>query len=73
MKGKENLRHNEMEWLWLALIDEIGGIPLDLTTGALLRGNPVTVGIEVQQIGAGLDLRNGIVSHGITPLVIRYD
>ena len=62
-----------MEWHWLALIDEIGGIPLDLTTGALLTGNPITIGIEVQQIGAGLDLRNGIVSHGITPLVIRYD
>ena len=62
-----------MEWLRLALIDEIGGIPLDLTATALLRGNPITVGIEVQQIGAGFDLRNGIISHGITPLVIRYD
>jgi hypothetical protein len=53
-----------MEWLWLALIDIVRGIPLDLTTTALLTGNPITVGIEVQQIGAGLDLRNGIVSHG---------
>ena len=61
-----------MEWHWLALIDEIGGIPLDLTTGALLTGNPITIGIKVQQIGAGLDLRNGIVSHGSAPLVIRY-
>ena len=52
-----------MEWHWLALIDEIGGIPLDLTTGALLRGNPIAICIKVQQVGAGLDLRNGIVSH----------
>lgn len=62
-----------MEWHWLALIDEIGGIPLDLTTGALLTGNPITIGIKVQQIGAGLDLRNGIVSHGGISIVIRYD
>ena len=58
-----------MEWHWLALIDEIGGIPLDLTTGALLTGNPITIGIEVQQIGAGLDLRNSIVSHRGSPSI----
>jgi len=61
-----------MEWLWLALIDIVGGIPFDLTTTALFGGNPIAIRIEVQQVGAGLDLRNGIVSHGSAPLLIRY-
>lgn len=58
-KGK--LGHNET--LWYTLIDIPRGILFDLILGASAVCYPGTVHIEVQQIGAGLDLRNGIVSH----------
>jgi hypothetical protein len=46
VKRKGKLGHNgAIEWLWHTLIDEPGGILLDLIAGALLGVHPIAISI----------------------------